>query len=243
MTMTQRSAERMRRYWDERARRNAIWYVDTSTDFENPDMETFLRTGEQIVEQALRQPTAPVLPLRRERAVEIGSGVGRICLALASDFDEVVGVDVSDEMVRQARELVDKPGVRFVVGDGSGITGVPDSSVDFVISFTVFQHIPDPDLIAGYLVDAARVLRSGGVLAFQWNNLAGHRRWLAKRYVLGMLYRLRLYSEQHGRTAPEFLGSRIPYSRIEETLSSAGLEVCGTADLGTLFAWCWARKP
>lgn len=239
----ERSAARMRRYWDERARRNAVWYVDTSTDFDNPDMDAFLLTGQRIIDQALRDPGVPVSPRRRERAVEIGSGVGRICLALADDFDEVVGVDVSEEMVRQARELVDKPGVRFVVGDGARLPGVPDGTVDFVISFTVFQHMPDPDLIKGYLSEAARVLRSGGVLAFQWNNLPGHRWWRIRRAWLATLHRLHLYSERYERSAPEFMGSRVPFRTIERTLASDGLEVCGTADLGTLFAWCWARKP
>lgn len=85
----------MRRYWDERARENAVWFVDTSTDYAAPDMEKFFADGRRIADAAYRD--APVRPDGRQLAVEIGSGIGRICLALAQDFDAVIGVDISAE--------------------------------------------------------------------------------------------------------------------------------------------------
>src|SRR4051812_42934316 len=102
--MTERRTQRMRDYWERAAQRNAMWYVDTSLDFDHPDMERFLATGEQVVSDALDD--APVQPERFEHAVEIGSGLGRICRALAVRFGRVTGVDISTEMVRRARELV-----------------------------------------------------------------------------------------------------------------------------------------
>ena len=88
--------DEMRRYWDERARRNAVWYVDTSTDYHAPDMGRFFATGQAIADEAL---SGPVAPAGRALAVEIGCGLGRVCQALAARFDAVVGIDLSPEML------------------------------------------------------------------------------------------------------------------------------------------------
>jgi len=233
-----KGTERMGEYWDDRARENAAWYVDTSLAYDEPDMERFLATGEDIVRLALDE--APVAPERREVALEIGPGLGRIVLALRKRFPRVVGVDVSAEMLERARAFVDDPGITLLQGDGASLAGVDDESVDLVVTFTVLQHIPDPQVIGGYLREAGRVLRPGGVLAFQWNNLPGHRRWALQRALRGALFRAGLRRET--RDAPQFLGSRVPLARIDDALASGGLRREALRDPGTLFTWAWARK-
>src|SRR5712692_3415623 len=74
-------------------------------------------------------------------------------------------------MVDRARDLVSDPGIAFEVGDGSTLRPVGDARADFVIAHTVLQHLPTRSAIASYLEDAARVLKPGGVLAAQWNNV------------------------------------------------------------------------
>lgn len=230
----------MRSYWDDRARVNAPWYVDTSLDFTAPDMVAFFDTGHRIVAEALDGTDAVG---RGALAVEIGSGLGRVCLALADRFDRVVGVDVSPEMVRRARELVTADNVEFVLGDGSSLEGISDESADLVLSFTVFQHIPDVSVIEGYIVDGARILRPGGSLVFQWNNESGSRLWRIRRSVLGALQRSGIKRERHMRHDPAFLGSRVPLPLVEAALRRGGLELVQTRGLGTLYAWAWAKKP
>lgn len=231
----------MRRYWDEGARRNAMWYVDTSLRFDDPDAERFLETGRTVVREALAG--APADPPGRQLAVEIGSGLGRICWALAeSGFERVIGVDISPEMVARARDLIDDDRVAFEVGDGASLAPVPDASADLVLSFTVFQHIPDPSVIEAYLSEAGRVLRPGGLLVFQWNNGPRPRWWAARRRVLDLLQRTGLHRERFGRNASEFLGARVPLRRITDALDAGGLEVLRTSGEGTLWAWMWARR-
>ena len=238
--MTTSRSKRMRAYWDERARLNAAWYVDTSLDFEQPDMERFFASGEQIVHDHYVE--GPAHPAQTELAVEIGSGLGRICRGLRKHFDRVIGVDISEEMVTRARALVDEPGIEFVHGTGVGITGVDDASADLVFTFTVFQHIPDPSIVEGYIAEAGRVLRPGGVFVFQWNNESGSLSWRLRRTALSLLQRTGLRPERYGRHAPEFLGSRIPRDRIERALTRAGLRLVGTRGDGTLFTWGWAER-
>jgi SAM-dependent methyltransferase len=184
----------------------------------------------------------PVHPERTELAVEIGSGLGRISAALNEHFDRVVGIDVSPAMVGEARRRVPDPTVDFRVGDGTGLTGIDDATVDLVFSFTVFQHIPDAAIIEGYLAEAGRVLRPGGVFVFQWNNEPGALRWALRRRVLAWLQGSGLRPERYERHAAEFLGSRVPRPRIERALAAAGLRLVATQGDGTLFAWAWAVR-
>jgi SAM-dependent methyltransferase len=235
-----RTEQGMRNFWDEAARTNAVWYVDTSLDFNHPDMESFFSTGRTIVSEAL--DGSPMTPPGRSVALEIGSGLGRVCLALADRFDRVVGVDISPEMVQRASELVPDPRVSFRVGDGASLQGIDDASVDLVLSFTVFQHIPRIDVIERYLEEAGRVLRPGGLLVFQWNNGGASAWWAARRAVLAGLQKTGLKAERHLRNAPEFLGSRVPLDRIKSAVARGGMDLKQTKGLGSLFAWAWAVR-
>jgi SAM-dependent methyltransferase len=231
----------MRRYWDERAVENALWYVDTSVDYHHPSMDQFLATGRKIAEEAFGN--APVRPDRRQVAVEIGPGVGRLSLAMAEHFERVIGIDVSAEMVNRARQLVPDQRVTFEVGDGLTLAPLANESSDFVFSFTVLQHIPKVSVIEGYLAETARVLRPGGVAALQWNNDPHPFRWKARAIVSETLHRVGAPSRSDNRHARQFYGSRVPTARITSALERSGLEVVATKGEGTLFAWVWARKP
>lgn len=235
------AAARMRRFWDERAQENAAWYVDTSLSYDDPDMEQFFATGARVVDEALLE--APVQPARCELAVEIGPGLGRICAALAERFDRVVGIDVSAEMVAKGRALVPDGRVELLVGDGLGLQPVADGTADLVISFTVLQHMPSRALVLGYLREGARVLRPGGVLAVQWNNLPHPHRWRAHAAWWRLRQRLGLGLREEQRSAREFVGTRVPWAAVERTLEASGLEIAGRKGEGTLFSWVWAVKP
>jgi SAM-dependent methyltransferase len=231
----------MRGYWDERARQNAAWYVDTSLSFDHPDMEKFFANGKVIVEEALDKPPA-IAPAQHEHALEIGCGLGRICLALADRFDRVTGVDISSEMIDRAREAVTDERVTFMVGEGDNLAGVPGASVDLVLSFTVFQHIPKISVIESYIRDVGRVLRPGGVFVFQWSNEGGSRAWSIRRALLATLQRTGVRKERHERNAAEFLGSRVPLRTIEAAARDGGMRIEATKGTGTLFAFAWAVK-
>jgi SAM-dependent methyltransferase len=239
--MTRSLTDGMRSYWDERARENAAYYVDTTCDYDTPDMQRFFETGEQVVREALID--APVQPAERGMALELGPGLGRICKALAPHFDRVVGLDVSAEMVRRARDLVDDANVMFEVGDGATLRPTDDCSVDLVITFTVLQHVPERDAIAGYLRDAARVLRPGGVLAAQWNGDAHPRRYRLRSAWWQWQRRVGVRAKQDHRLAPQFLGTPVPAPFVRSVLEDAGLVVEATKGEGTLFSWVWAVKP
>lgn len=238
--MARKRERAMRAYWDERAQLNAPWYVDTSLSFDDPDMSRFFASGEETVAFALE--ASPRLPERRAVALEVGAGLGRICRALLGSFDRVIGVDISAEMLSRARALVPDQRVSFILGGGSDLGAIRDASIDLVITFTVFQHIPDVDIIERYVAEVGRVLRPGGVFVLQWNNLPGEGRWALKRVLSSALSRAGVARDPFGRHAPEFMGTRVPLKRMRRALEDANLDVLATRHLGTLFAFAWAER-
>ena len=235
-----KATDGMRRYWDERAQENAAYYVDTTCSYDAPDMDKFFEAGRAVVDAAL--VSAPFQPSNRGVAVEIGSGLGRVCLALSEQFERVIGLDISREMVERARTLVADPRITFEVGDGSTLAPLEDDSADFVTTFTVFQHLVDRPAVEGYLLEAGRVLRKGGVLAAQWNNEAHPWKYKARNLWWLTRKRLRFGFADDERAAPQFLGTTVSVRHIRAALQRAGLTVLGTAGEGTLFAWVWAEK-
>ena len=165
------AAARMRRDWDARAAADARRYIYTR-DAES-DVAGFEESGRASYHQLVR-PYLPVLlegrPARTARVAEIGCGVGRMTRAFAEAFAQVDALDVSPVMLDEARALLGPyPNVRLHLGSGYDLAGIPDSSCDLVFSYIVFQHIPSREAIAGYVREAARVLRPGGVFKFQVN--------------------------------------------------------------------------
>lgn len=162
---------RMREDWNRRAREDAKYFVAFGR--RRQDDEEFFATGAELARGLARElKRLPPAPTDARKALEIGCGLGRLMLPLAPYFGEIHGVDVSDEMVRLAREkLRHIPHAHVHLNDGASLQGFPDESFDFVYSYAVFQHIPAREIVFSYLREARRVLKTGGVFRFQVNGL------------------------------------------------------------------------
>jgi trans-aconitate 2-methyltransferase len=96
------------------------------------------------------------------RVVDLGCGPGNSTELLIERFcdAQVIGVDSSPDMLRQARERL--PGRTFVEGDLS--VWMPAAETDLLFGNAVFQWVPDhPQVLARLL----KSLPPGGVLAVQ----------------------------------------------------------------------------
>ncbi len=95
------------------------------------------------------------------RCVEVGCGAGRMTLAMADDFAEVVGVDVSEGMLDVARQHIQRANVDFRLGDGLTL---PVDSADAVFSTHVFQHLDSLALARANFAEVGRILVPGGTI-------------------------------------------------------------------------------
>lgn len=231
----------MQAFWDERAKENAFYFVDNNVDYNSPDAEQFWAEGERVVDVILG--ALDITIESGDDIVEIGCGVGRLTRALAGRGASVRALDVSAEMLAQAREAnAQLDNVTWIHGDGTSITGVEPGSADVCFSHVVFQHIPEPSITLGYVRGMGRVLRPGGWAAFQISNDPGIHRprsgagWIRHR-VLAKLGRA-----PKGQDHPAWLGSAVDLDDLRRTAGEAGMDVERVENPGTQFCYVLLRR-
>src|SRR5580698_8240819 len=171
----QKTLDKMRQDWDERARENARYYVATGqTEWTD---EEFFASGEKSIEEDILTDMTNICQGRDPKAMrvlEIGCGAGRLTRALAKLFGEVHAVDVSGEMVERAKAaLKDFPHAHVYQNNGCDLTVVPELEFDFAYSAIVFQHIPSREVIESYVREVNRLLRPGALFKFQVQGFLG----------------------------------------------------------------------
>lgn len=110
---------------------------------------------------AFSRHAAPGRPLS---VLDLGSGTGRFTPALAESFGgPVYGVEPSSGMRQAAVADAGHPAVAYLDGSAGAIP-LPDASVDLVLVFLVWHHVPDKAVAAA---EIRRVLRTGGRVLFR----------------------------------------------------------------------------
>jgi ubiquinone/menaquinone biosynthesis C-methylase UbiE len=206
---------RMRADWNARAGEDANYYVAFGR--REQDEDEFFSTGADVVRDLESQ-----LPRLRAKsaALEIGCGPGRLLRPMSKHFAEIHGVDVSDEMVRLARErLRHRPNAHAHHGSGAGLELFPDGRFDFVYSYAVFQHIPSRDVVFRYLREAHRVLKPSGVLRCQLNGLP-----------------------PHAREYDTWSGVRVTPGEIAQFAREYGFQLLALEQIWTQYMWITCRK-
>ncbi|HLG23292.1 MAG TPA: class I SAM-dependent methyltransferase [Candidatus Manganitrophaceae bacterium] len=109
---------------------------------------------------------------RFSRVLDVGCGSGLQSVALAPFADEVIGIDLSQELIEVAKERCkDHKNVRFEVANACRLP-FPDRSFDFIISYgDVLSHIVDRYEEA--VSEMGRVAKPGATLTLEtdtkWN--------------------------------------------------------------------------
>jgi SAM-dependent methyltransferase len=217
-------ASDMKRDWDDRAKENAKWFINTYK-LQQSD-EEFYATGRLDIERFVLND--PMLTRWRDlkslRLLEIGCGIGRMTKHLAQIYGEVHGVDVSAEMISLAcARFRDADNVFFYETNGLDFSALPDDYFDIIFSAYVFQHAPSVDVIHANIRDACRALKPGGVFKFQTS----------------------------GITTPAFeaipkdtwTGTSFAEAEIRRAARENGARLVSMTGLGAQYCWTILRKP
>jgi SAM-dependent methyltransferase len=243
------NVRRLSRDWDELAEQDALFVVlaEPGRDGGRWDLAEFFATGEREIDALFARAEQFDRPAGRHKALDFGCGVGRLTRALSAHFDECLGVDVSAEMVRRARELnADRPNCTFVHSVSTDLAQLESGSFDLVYSSKVLQHLPSARLVRAYVAEFLRVARPDGLVAFQlWTSLPLRNRLQPRRRAYAALRALgvpRPFLTRHG-FSPRGRGLAVPESRIRKTIEAAGGTLLLTEPDGEWGLWYLIAPP
>jgi SAM-dependent methyltransferase len=134
---------------------------------QNPwNPEAFYATGRRSIQTILTYLEEHHHVPDRSVALDFGCGPGRLTQALAEHFKQVYGVDVAPSMLAAARAHNQYGNrCRYLLNLTDDLRQFHDSSVDFVVSDIVLQHLRPSEALR-YVGEMIRVLRKGGVAVF-----------------------------------------------------------------------------
>ena len=142
---------------------HAARFDDQSESYdESQDSPEYRACASLVVEHAA--------PDADDTVLDLGTGTGAIALALAGDAERVVGRDISDGMMDEARTKAEEAGIENVAfGEGSFREPAVDDSIDIVVSNFAMHHLSDEEKRAAIEAIAAlepRKLVLGDVMFF-----------------------------------------------------------------------------
>lgn len=196
------------------------------------DPDEFFASGQQEIRDVLRYLNDLGLRIAGGRALDFGCGVGRLSQALAERFNEVVGVDIAESMVRRAREYNQYGDrVEYRVNAADNLRLLDDDSFNFVYSYITLQHIP-PEPAKSYLREFFRVLRPDGVAVFQVPNGKPYepRSFGALLYTARRRHLRRIWKVVRGR--PPWEMHYIPREQVEEIVKESGADLIDVVEFG-----------
>ncbi|MCC0008780.1 MAG: methyltransferase domain-containing protein [Hyphomicrobiaceae bacterium] len=135
-----------------------------------------------VAAQGRRHVVEHINTMPKGRVLEVGVGTG---LSLP-DYDprhEIVGIDLSPDMLDKARERVVEEGLDHVTGlhemDASNLE-FPDATFDIAVAMFVMTVVPEPEKV---MRELARVTKPGGqvILVNHFSQEEGLRGWVERR--------------------------------------------------------------
>lgn len=221
-----------------RARYKEVWN-SVSPDLDNAKTAVAGYTDETEFERtakATAQALMATVGLRvTDVVLEIGAGVGRAGSAIAPLCRKWIATDVSEQMLKFARERNARfDNIDYVPLSGWDLEPVEDMSVDVVYSTVVFMHLDEWERF-GYVKEAFRVLRPGGRIYIDNYNLLSTPGW---DFFMGVI------QDHHPLNRPPNISRSSTPEELATYLHRAGFEgVQAHGPDEALFCWAYGRKP
>jgi ubiquinone/menaquinone biosynthesis C-methylase UbiE len=170
---------------------------------ENYEKERFFGEGGKYADCVERLAIHDMIADRKGRILDLACGTGRMVKDIEMNGRDFVGVDLSLEMLLQAKGNIDAP---LLQGD---VFGLPfgNASFDIVVASRLLYFIDNP---ATFFDEVNRVLKEGGIFVFNTCNR------YSTRGILNLLFRF--ISRDHGIRLTT-------YKELKNNLTSCGYEV------------------
>ena len=144
-------------------------------------LDQFVASGDQEVGLYMDRFGLSPEQCRSQTVLELGSGIGRMTVALTRNFDRVIACDVDQAFLERCRQTVAQKGEvqrlrTSQVRDGHVIQE-PAASVDLVFSYITLQHC-SPEDASDLVRESWRVLKPGGRMILNF------RTWVKQDIVL-----------------------------------------------------------
>lgn len=221
---TQRlQAASTQREWEDLAQLDPLWAIltDGTRQFGGWNAEEFFASGQREIDHLMQD--CGLLPGDNGKALDFGCGVGRLSRALRSYFGEVYGLDISEQMIRLAKQHT--PSCNFRVNQVGDLSFSPDNFFDFLYSNIVLQHQRTKALAKSYIREFVRVIKPEGTVVFQMPyRLSWRQRMQPKRRLYSMLRAFGLSSDTlyHRFHLNPMRTICLSSQEVEAAISSAG---------------------
>jgi SAM-dependent methyltransferase len=209
--------------WEKFAQEDPYTYILTA--LKRDDRDEFWQSGDRTIREEFFPllQSYHVLPLL---CLELGCGIGRLLFPLARLFEQAVGVDIAQGMVRQAVSFAGKNGINntcflHMSGPEDFLQKARNyvGNCNFIYSLLVFQHIPEFSAIEGYLYVIRVLLHKHGLAYLQFDTRPRDFRYCLKTglpdFLLPRFWRRGI---RRIRRSPE---------EIEACIRRAGMEIVG----------------
>lgn len=170
--------------WEKWGRTNPYYGVSSHKhflreNFSGENSEAFFNSGEEVADTVCANIARHFVdPRTLLSAADFGCGVGRLTIPFAKRCSNVVGIDVSESMLAEARRNSVKAGltnISFVKSDDqlSRLNG----PINLIVTFYVLQHIPVKRGLVLIRQLLSRLAPGGiGVMQFPINDFASRPR-------------------------------------------------------------------
>jgi trans-aconitate methyltransferase len=133
------------KHWEAWGQQDPYFAVLSDKKFrKGADRQEFFGSGLETVDGLVAAAKRHFGNLNYGSALEFGSGVGRLTMPLSKHFGSVVGVEISEAMINEAKVNCVKSGInniQFFKSDDQ-LSSVGEK-FDFIVSVLVLQHIPN----------------------------------------------------------------------------------------------------
>jgi ubiquinone/menaquinone biosynthesis C-methylase UbiE len=161
--------DELQKDWNDLAEIDAMWAIcsDPDKQLNKWDRDEFFESGRQHISKVLEIANQAGISINRRLALDFGCGMGRLTQALAGEFDECYGIDISPKMIELAEQYnLFGNKCKYILNQRDDLKIFDDNSFDFIYTVEVLQHI-NPEFMKKYINEFVRLLNAGGVLIFQ----------------------------------------------------------------------------